>query len=138
VKIVFDAESSYKADNLAAIGRAGLKEYDAVIPRTVTEGIRVDGLDHHLSGRNLRPFERRPRRVGQGRRAEVPRLLGPARKESDADEAARARSDGGAHAGGTDRQEQRGALFSPRRRQGQQKRSPASPSPSISTRSSGR
>ena len=40
VKIVFDAESSYKTDNLTAIGRAGLKEYDAVIPRTVTEGIR--------------------------------------------------------------------------------------------------
>ncbi len=40
VKIVFDAESSYKSDNLATIGRAGLKEYDAVIPRTVTEGIR--------------------------------------------------------------------------------------------------
>jgi phosphatidylserine/phosphatidylglycerophosphate/cardiolipin synthase-like enzyme len=40
VKIVFDAESSYKTDNLLTIGRAGLKEHDAVIPRTVTEGIR--------------------------------------------------------------------------------------------------
>jgi phosphatidylserine/phosphatidylglycerophosphate/cardiolipin synthase-like enzyme len=40
VKIVFDAESPYKAENLATIGRAGLKEHDAVIPRTVTEGIR--------------------------------------------------------------------------------------------------
>ena len=40
VKIVFDAESTYKDDNLTAIGRAGLKEHDAVIPRTVTEGIR--------------------------------------------------------------------------------------------------
>ncbi len=40
VKIVFDAESSYKEENLTAIGRAGLEEHDAVIRRTVTEGIR--------------------------------------------------------------------------------------------------
>ncbi len=40
VKIVFDAESSYKTENLATIGRAGLDATGSVIPRTVTEGIR--------------------------------------------------------------------------------------------------
>ena len=40
VKIVFDAESTYKVENLATIGRAGLDAADAVIPRTVSEGIR--------------------------------------------------------------------------------------------------
>lgn len=40
VKIVYDAESSYKVENLETIQRAGLDAYDAVIPRTVTEGIR--------------------------------------------------------------------------------------------------
>ncbi len=40
VKIVFDAESSYKEGNLETIGRAGLDATDSVIPRTVTEGIR--------------------------------------------------------------------------------------------------
>ncbi len=40
VKIVYDAESSYKADNEATIGSAGLHDYNAVIPRTVSEGIR--------------------------------------------------------------------------------------------------
>lgn len=40
VKIVFDAESSYKTGNLETIGRAGLDATDSVIPRTVTEGIR--------------------------------------------------------------------------------------------------
>ncbi|MBA4140520.1 MAG: hypothetical protein H0X70_08455 [Segetibacter sp.] len=40
VKIVFDAESSYKEDNFKTIQRAGLDMIDAVIPRTVTEGIR--------------------------------------------------------------------------------------------------
>lgn len=40
VKIVYDAESSYKTDNLATIKAARLDEYDAVIPRTVSEGIR--------------------------------------------------------------------------------------------------
>jgi phosphatidylserine/phosphatidylglycerophosphate/cardiolipin synthase-like enzyme len=40
VKIVYDAESDYKADNLATIEAAGLDETDSVIPRTVTEGIR--------------------------------------------------------------------------------------------------
>jgi phosphatidylserine/phosphatidylglycerophosphate/cardiolipin synthase-like enzyme len=40
VKIVFDAESSYKVENLKTIERAGLDNFDAVIPRTVSEGIR--------------------------------------------------------------------------------------------------
>jgi phosphatidylserine/phosphatidylglycerophosphate/cardiolipin synthase-like enzyme len=40
VKIVFDAESDYKVDNLATIATAGLDEQGAVIPRTVSEGIR--------------------------------------------------------------------------------------------------
>jgi phosphatidylserine/phosphatidylglycerophosphate/cardiolipin synthase-like enzyme len=40
VKIVYDAESDYKVDNLATIKAAGLDEYDAAIPRTVSEGIR--------------------------------------------------------------------------------------------------
>lgn len=40
VKIVYDAESHYKADNEATIRSAGLHDYDAVIPRTVSEGIR--------------------------------------------------------------------------------------------------
>jgi phosphatidylserine/phosphatidylglycerophosphate/cardiolipin synthase-like enzyme len=40
VKIVYDAESSYKADNEASIAAAGLDEDHAVIPRTVSEGIR--------------------------------------------------------------------------------------------------
>ncbi|MEO6455289.1 MAG: phospholipase D-like domain-containing protein [Ginsengibacter sp.] len=40
VKIVYDAESSYKTENLATIQRAGLDMIDAVIPRTVSEGIR--------------------------------------------------------------------------------------------------
>ncbi len=40
VKIVYDAESDYKVDNEATIKTAGLDDYNAVIPRTVTEGIR--------------------------------------------------------------------------------------------------
>lgn len=40
VKIVFDAESDYKTENLATISRARLDEMDAVVPRTVSEGIR--------------------------------------------------------------------------------------------------
>jgi phosphatidylserine/phosphatidylglycerophosphate/cardiolipin synthase-like enzyme len=40
VKIIYDAEDSYKADNEAAIALAGLDALGAVIPRTVTEGIR--------------------------------------------------------------------------------------------------
>ena len=40
VKIVYDAESDYKIENEATIKTARLDDYDAVIPRTVTEGIR--------------------------------------------------------------------------------------------------
>lgn len=40
VKIVYDAESSYKEENLAVIQEAGLDQMNAVIPRTVSEGIR--------------------------------------------------------------------------------------------------
>lgn len=40
VKIVYDAESTYKADNEATLRTAGLDELGAVVPRTVTEGIR--------------------------------------------------------------------------------------------------
>jgi phosphatidylserine/phosphatidylglycerophosphate/cardiolipin synthase-like enzyme len=40
VKIVYDAASDYKTENEETIRNAGLDEYDADIPRTVTEGIR--------------------------------------------------------------------------------------------------
>jgi hypothetical protein len=57
VKIVYDAESDYKADNEAAIKVAKLddpllarRDYDAVIPRTVTEGIRHNKFIVLLSG----------------------------------------------------------------------------------------
>lgn len=40
VRIVYDAESSYKADNETTIRNAGLDHHGAAIPRTVTEGIR--------------------------------------------------------------------------------------------------
>ena len=40
VKIVYDAESSYKEENEKTIQRAGLDMIGAVIPRTVSEGIR--------------------------------------------------------------------------------------------------
>ena len=40
VKIVYDAESDYKADNEATIRTARLDDHGAVIPRTVSEGIR--------------------------------------------------------------------------------------------------
>lgn len=40
VKIVYDAESSYKTENEATIAAAGLDDYSAAIPRTVSEGIR--------------------------------------------------------------------------------------------------
>ena len=40
VKIVYDAESTYKAGNEATIALSGLDQADAVIPRTVTEGIK--------------------------------------------------------------------------------------------------
>ncbi len=40
VKIVFDAESTYKEGNLETISIAGLDKAKAIIPRTVSEGIR--------------------------------------------------------------------------------------------------
>lgn len=40
VKIVYDAESSYKEDNETTIEEARLNLYNAAIPRTVSEGIR--------------------------------------------------------------------------------------------------
>jgi len=40
VKIVYDAESDYKVENLATIKTAGLDDHGAAIPRTVSEGIR--------------------------------------------------------------------------------------------------
>lgn len=40
VKIVYDAESSYKVQNEHTIDLAKLRDLNAVIPRTVTEGIR--------------------------------------------------------------------------------------------------
>src|SRR6201991_505220 len=40
VKIVYDGESEYKVENEATIAAAGLDADDAVIPRTVSEGIR--------------------------------------------------------------------------------------------------
>ncbi|QWP75896.1 hypothetical protein J5226_20155 [Lysobacter sp. K5869] len=40
VKIVYDAASSYKTDNEATIDASGLRDHDAVIGRTVSEGIR--------------------------------------------------------------------------------------------------
>ena len=40
VKVVYDAESDYKVENQAIIKTAGLDDYDAVVPRTVSEGIR--------------------------------------------------------------------------------------------------
>lgn len=40
VKIVYDAESTYKAGNNTTIRDAGLDQMKAVIPRTVSEGIR--------------------------------------------------------------------------------------------------
>jgi phosphatidylserine/phosphatidylglycerophosphate/cardiolipin synthase-like enzyme len=40
VKIVYDAESSYKTENEETIAEAGLDAHHAVIPRTVSEGIR--------------------------------------------------------------------------------------------------
>jgi hypothetical protein len=76
VKIVYDAESNYKVENEATIKTARLDDNDAVIPRTVTEGIRhnkfivllngstpgsgLDRLHQHLRRRHIRPFQRRP------------------------------------------------------------------------------
>ena len=50
VKIVYDAESDYKVDNEAAIKIARLDDYDAVVPRTVTEGIRHNKFIVLLNG----------------------------------------------------------------------------------------
>ena len=52
VKIVYDAESSYKAPNEVTIAGAGLDEADAVIPRTVSEGIRHNKFIVLLKGNN--------------------------------------------------------------------------------------
>ena len=52
VKIVYDAESEYRVDNQATIATAGLDDYNAVIPRTVTEGIRHNKFIILLQGDN--------------------------------------------------------------------------------------
>ena len=50
MKIVYDAESDYKVDNEATIKIARLDDNDAVIPRTVTEGIRHNKFIVLLNG----------------------------------------------------------------------------------------
>ncbi len=40
VKIVYDAESNYKVENVETLSRAGLLQSDIHVPRTVSEGIR--------------------------------------------------------------------------------------------------
>src|SRR5262245_28863713 len=52
VKIVYDAESDYKVENKATIQTARLDDYDAVIPRTVSEGIRHNKFIVLLQGGN--------------------------------------------------------------------------------------
>jgi phosphatidylserine/phosphatidylglycerophosphate/cardiolipin synthase-like enzyme len=52
VKIVYDAKSSYKEENEATIRTAGLDNYNAVIPRTVSEGIRHNKFIILLEGKN--------------------------------------------------------------------------------------
>jgi phosphatidylserine/phosphatidylglycerophosphate/cardiolipin synthase-like enzyme len=52
VKIVYDAESNYKVENEATIQTARLDDYDAVIPRTVSEGIRHNKFIVLLQGGN--------------------------------------------------------------------------------------
>jgi phosphatidylserine/phosphatidylglycerophosphate/cardiolipin synthase-like enzyme len=54
VKIVYDAESEYKVKNEATIATARLDEYDAVIPRTVSEGIRHNKFIVLLEGEKPR------------------------------------------------------------------------------------
>ena len=54
VKIVYDAESEYKVGNEATIQTARLDEYEAVIPRTVTEGIRHNKFIVLLEGNKPR------------------------------------------------------------------------------------
>jgi phosphatidylserine/phosphatidylglycerophosphate/cardiolipin synthase-like enzyme len=51
VKIVYDAESNYKIENEATIRTAGLDDYGAVIPRTVSEGIRHNKFIVLLKGK---------------------------------------------------------------------------------------
>jgi phosphatidylserine/phosphatidylglycerophosphate/cardiolipin synthase-like enzyme len=50
VKIVYDAESNYKVENEATIKTAGLDDNDAVIPRTVSQGIRHNKFIVLLNG----------------------------------------------------------------------------------------
>ncbi len=50
VKIVYDAESDYKTESEATIRTAGLDKYHAVVPRTVSEGIRHNKFIVLLSG----------------------------------------------------------------------------------------
>jgi phosphatidylserine/phosphatidylglycerophosphate/cardiolipin synthase-like enzyme len=50
VKIVYDAESDYKESSEETIRNARLDEYDAVIPRTVSEGIRHNKFIVLLNG----------------------------------------------------------------------------------------
>jgi phosphatidylserine/phosphatidylglycerophosphate/cardiolipin synthase-like enzyme len=52
VKIVYDAESNYTVENEATIQTARLDDYDAVIPRTVSEGIRHNKFIVLLQGGN--------------------------------------------------------------------------------------
>jgi phosphatidylserine/phosphatidylglycerophosphate/cardiolipin synthase-like enzyme len=52
VRIVYDAESDYKAENEATIKTAGLDNYGVVIPRTVSEGIRHNKFIVLLDGEN--------------------------------------------------------------------------------------
>jgi phosphatidylserine/phosphatidylglycerophosphate/cardiolipin synthase-like enzyme len=51
VKIVYDAESDYKVENETTINTARLDENDAVIPRTVSQGIRHNKFIVLLNGR---------------------------------------------------------------------------------------
>jgi hypothetical protein len=122
VKVVYDAASSYKTPNEEAIGDAGLDAHGAVIKRTVSEGLRHNKfivllqngqpkrcgrLDQHFGQRDLRTLERRTRRLGQGRRTEVPRLLERAVAEQDVHQAAADQQGGDAHPRRKTRQEQR-------------------------------
>jgi phosphatidylserine/phosphatidylglycerophosphate/cardiolipin synthase-like enzyme len=50
VKIVYDAESNYKVENEATIKTARLDDNDAVIPRTVSQGIRHNKFIVLLNG----------------------------------------------------------------------------------------
>ena len=86
VKIVYDAESTYKVENEATIGNAGLDQMDAVDPahgharasgttsssccwRTSKPVAVWTGSTNISRWRDLRPFECRPHRLGQGRGA---------------------------------------------------------------------